>query len=245
MARIRTIKPEFWTDGVVVTMSPFARLMFIGCWNFALCDRGHVADDPTRLKLQILPMDDVDPVALIDELLANERLTRIKLDGGRTFLHIRRFEEHQKIEKRWVPRCPACIGLRLETPPGTSPELARAPESSPDLSRSLPNSPNPAVEGKGREGKRTSSSTAVDAVFDRFWKAYPRKVGKAAAVKSWKAAINRGADPEQMATAAEAFRIQSAHTEKQYIPHPSTWLSQGRYEDEPEPATRSTGWWDN
>lgn len=244
MARIRTIKPEFWTDGVVVTMSPYARLMFIGCWNFALCDRGHVADDPTRLKLQILPLDDVDPVALIDELLANERLERIKLDDGRTFLHIRRFEDHQKIEKRWVPRCPACIGLRPETPPGTSPNLSEPLASSPDLSETPRTSPNPAVEGKGREGKKTSSSTGVDAVFDRFWHAYPRKVGKAAAMKSWKSAIKQGADPEHMADAAEKFRVQTNGTDKQYIPHPSTWLSQGRYDDEPE-SVSSGGWWDN
>jgi hypothetical protein len=44
MARIRTTKPEFWTDGKVVGMSPFARLLFLGSWNFALCDDGHLRD---------------------------------------------------------------------------------------------------------------------------------------------------------------------------------------------------------
>ena len=36
MARIRTIKPEFWTSEQVVECSPTARLLFIGLWNF--CD---------------------------------------------------------------------------------------------------------------------------------------------------------------------------------------------------------------
>ena len=36
MARIRTIKPEFWTDEKVVTLPFEARLLFIGMWNF--CD---------------------------------------------------------------------------------------------------------------------------------------------------------------------------------------------------------------
>jgi hypothetical protein len=36
MARIRTVKPEFWTSEQVMELSPLARLAFIGMWNF--CD---------------------------------------------------------------------------------------------------------------------------------------------------------------------------------------------------------------
>ncbi|STV36571.1 primosomal protein I [Klebsiella pneumoniae] len=35
MARIRTVKPEFWTDEKVVECSIPARLLFIGLFNFA------------------------------------------------------------------------------------------------------------------------------------------------------------------------------------------------------------------
>jgi hypothetical protein len=41
MARIRTIKPEFWTDEKVVECSFEARLMFIGMFNFA-DDKGNL-----------------------------------------------------------------------------------------------------------------------------------------------------------------------------------------------------------
>lgn len=34
MARIRTIKPEFWTSEQVMGCAPLARLLFIGLWNF-------------------------------------------------------------------------------------------------------------------------------------------------------------------------------------------------------------------
>jgi len=34
MARIRTIKPEFWTAEQVMELSRDARLLFIGMWNF-------------------------------------------------------------------------------------------------------------------------------------------------------------------------------------------------------------------
>ena len=35
MARIRTIKPEFWIDDVIVELPFETRLLFIGIWNFA------------------------------------------------------------------------------------------------------------------------------------------------------------------------------------------------------------------
>ncbi len=38
MARIRSIKTEFWTAEQVMECSPIARLLFIGMWNF--CDDG-------------------------------------------------------------------------------------------------------------------------------------------------------------------------------------------------------------
>jgi hypothetical protein len=38
MARIRTVKPEFWTSEQVMNCSRDARLLFIGMWNF--CDDG-------------------------------------------------------------------------------------------------------------------------------------------------------------------------------------------------------------
>lgn len=58
MARIRTIKPEFWTSEQVMELSPMARLLFIGLWNFC-DDRGvHPAAYKT-LKAEVFPADDV------------------------------------------------------------------------------------------------------------------------------------------------------------------------------------------
>jgi len=33
--RIRSIKPEFWKSETVAALSPLARLLFIGLWNYA------------------------------------------------------------------------------------------------------------------------------------------------------------------------------------------------------------------
>ncbi len=151
MARIRTIKPEFWTDGKVVKLSAFARLLFIGTWNFARCDAGHLDDDPEALKLKVLPTDKVNPEKLVQELMAAGVIERHESEDGRRFLKIRRFTDHQKIDDRWATRCPYC-----SLPNSTK------------LTETRANSPQEGMgrDGKGKEEEKTppAKPTAKD-----FW----------------------------------------------------------------------------
>jgi hypothetical protein len=112
MARMRVLKPEFWSDGNMTALTRDARLFYIGMWNFA-CDGGHVPADPMALKLQILPADDVDPFALVNELLDMERI-QLRETEGRKYLSILRFRDHQKIDARWQSRCPYCKGEQAD-----------------------------------------------------------------------------------------------------------------------------------
>jgi hypothetical protein len=108
MARIRTIKPEFWSDEHVVELTAFARLLFIGLWNF-VDDFGRVAFSPIRLKLQIFPADDLDVLALFAELEGGGLVTVYTLEGQR-ILQVDGFRKHQKIDKRLPSRFPAPPG---------------------------------------------------------------------------------------------------------------------------------------
>lgn len=66
--------------------------------------------------------------------------------------------------------------------------------------------------------------------FAVFWSAYPRREGKGAAQKAW-----GKLDDEQKRAALAALPAHAerwATSERQYIPHPSTWLNQRRWEDE-------------
>jgi len=97
MARIRTIKPEFWTDEKIVRLPFEARLLFIGLWNFC-DDEGFLYEQSERIRMQILPNDDVDTEALLDLLVAAVLLERFSLSNGRGFaLRIAHFLEHQKV----------------------------------------------------------------------------------------------------------------------------------------------------
>lgn len=69
--------------------------------------------------------------------------------------------------------------------------------------------------------------------FDAFWAAYPRKIGKDAAAKAF-ARRRVGAELLQsMLSAVEAQRDsdQWRRDGGQFIPHPATWLNEGRWMD--------------
>jgi len=104
MARIRTVKPEFWTDEKIVTISPLARLVFIGLWNF-VDDHGRAPCSPARMKMQILPADPADFPQLLAELSGIGLVTVYTVDG-KQFLQVNGFEKHQKIDKRAKSKYP-------------------------------------------------------------------------------------------------------------------------------------------
>lgn len=70
--------------------------------------------------------------------------------------------------------------------------------------------------------------------FATFWAAYPKKAGKAAALKAWNKLAPDVVLQEQMGKALEVQK-QSQQWRKdggQYIPMPATWLNGRRWEDE-------------
>jgi hypothetical protein len=141
MARIRTIKPEFWTDSKIVRLSPTARLLFIGIWNFA-DDYGCVEADPFQLKLKVLPAEPCDPDPLLDELHAAGLLVTLT-NGTDTFWQVRGWEKHQKIDRRSKPT--------YGDPDSWHPA---APSPSPAEPPRIPPSPRDGREGKGRDQGR-------------------------------------------------------------------------------------------
>lgn len=77
-------------------------------------------------------------------------------------------------------------------------------------------------------------SRADEDRFSRFWAAYPRKVGKQAAKKSWSRLHPSEELTQAILQAVEAQKQSRQWRENngQFIPNPATWLNQGRWEDE-------------
>jgi len=100
MSRIRTVKPDFWVSEQVISCSPFARLLFIGLWNFC-DDHGVHPASYVRLKAEIFPMDSfsIEEVKQwVDELIANDLLREYAVNNKRYWI-VTGWHNHQRIDK--------------------------------------------------------------------------------------------------------------------------------------------------
>lgn len=72
--------------------------------------------------------------------------------------------------------------------------------------------------------------------FLAFWQAYPLKKGKDAAAKAFAKALTRIEEPDPLSIILAGIeRCQREWDDPKYIPHPATWLNQGRWADEETP----------
>jgi hypothetical protein len=69
--------------------------------------------------------------------------------------------------------------------------------------------------------------------FNDFWKIYPRKVAKAEAKKAWDKAIKN--TPAEDILAGVQRYAQDPYRQDLYTAHPTTWLNQERWGDDPLP----------
>lgn len=230
MARIRSIKPEFWTSEQVMECSPNARLMFIGMWNFA-DDCGRLPCSPKSIKAQIFPSDDIslDTIrGMINELSANGLLLIYSVED-KDYLQITGWS-HQRIDK---------------------PQAAKYPAPFFDDSTTTPRTLPPDRKGEDRKGKEkdTRAASPSNAHFEEFKKDYPKRAGNygwKAAERKYLALVKTGVDPVAINTAnrrhAEEMRkLKRIGTE--FVPMPASWLNQEDFSEsamaalaEPPPA---------
>lgn len=239
--RIRTVKPDFWKSEDVAELSWDARLVWIGLWNYVE-DNGVGKSSPQLITGELFSLDE-GPVATLarviralDELSARGRIIRYEWRDVK-LLYVVGFDSHQRIDRPskghgWP--APSTI----PGPPASSVDLLD--EDSTNARRGL----DAVVVVGVVEGEKHWSANAdhtqpevvridLNACFEEFWEVYPRKVARVAAKASYGRAVRR-AKPETILAAAARYRDDPNRT-AQYTAHPTTWLNQGRWDDEPQP----------
>lgn len=249
MPKIRGVKPELWTDENFVELSPLARLLWIGLWNFA-CDNGHVQDKSKQIKMRILPTDDANCAELLREIEAQDLIERA--DG---WITIPNLTHHQKPHKRWYVTCdkPGC-----ELPEGASYGF---PKRESTVEQPLSNREQPLsnggstadvdgdVDGDGdlkvKEPSRASRSETEPTRFDEFWTTYDKRRGRKAALNKYRQALKKPGVTEALLIASAASYIEWQRDEgkhPQFTKDPATWLNGEHWNDErvarPQPLTR-------
>lgn len=110
MARIRTIKPDFWKSEAIAALPMRARLTFIGLWSY-VDDNGVGIDNEKLIAAELFPLEDDPRETLanvsrdIQTLAEHGRIVRYTVSGKR-YLFVANWFEHQKIDKPGKPRYP-------------------------------------------------------------------------------------------------------------------------------------------
>lgn len=193
MARIRTIKPEFFTSADICALPPLARLLYVALWCEA--DReGRFVWNPRTFKIRYLPEDTCD-IEKLCQLLVDAGLVARYENDGEQLAYIPTFSAHQQVNNRESDS-------RLSEPPEEVTRQARVRHAS----GTRPDACKPTHERKGKEGK--GSLTTIDENFSvpDDWLALAREtnpgidwrreairfashhVAKGSAFKDWKAA---------------------------------------------------------
>lgn len=167
-------------------------------------------------------------------------------DGTRTWRHLRADRELERSDsiitarqeasriahaKRW-----GALRARKEC----DSDAKRMPNAS-QAQCQTPAQPQPQPQRNTNTKPLVDKSTGVSG-FDAFWQAYPKKAGKGAARKVFER-IKPDAQLQRTMLAAVAKQSTWAQWTKdggQFIPNPTTWLSQQRWEDEAPHAASSS-----
>lgn len=109
MARIRTIKPEFWDDERLGRLSALARLTFLGMISLA-DDAGRGRGQVKFLKARLHAYDDHVTVEALETAVREISEARIAVfyeSGGDLYYWVRKFKDHQVINRPSPSRLPA------------------------------------------------------------------------------------------------------------------------------------------
>lgn len=95
MARIRTIKPDFFKNEQLADLPMTARLLFIGLWTLA-DKEGRLEDRPKRIKVELFPYDNLDCDKELARLQNSGFIIRYEV-GEMKVIKVLNFTIHQRI----------------------------------------------------------------------------------------------------------------------------------------------------
>lgn len=164
MARLRTLKPSFFTNDILAEVDPLGRLLFQGLWCIA--DReGRLEDRPKRIKAEVLPYDTCNVDALLDDLARLGFIVRYAVAEQR-YIQVTNFGKHQTPHiKEAASTIPAPDKHGASTVRHTPQESASTPsylDPDPVVGSSSGNldTDRPPLPPKGG-GKRTKAKTTI------------------------------------------------------------------------------------
>lgn len=250
MARIRTIKPEFWTDEDLSSISAEAALLAIALLNYA-DDEGYFKAHPGLVRAACMPLRDTS-VKVSDMLGELTEISYIRVgtgSDGKRYGQIVNFAKHQVINRAAQSQIrkisitwDSFTEDSLKTHGALTDVSLLEKEMEKEMEQGKEREVEVEVEGgcKGetmaecsvseKPAAPASGACVTDANFEIFWAQYPQRHGanpKPRAFRGWAARIRQGAMPDEMIAGAMAYaqycdRLRITGTE--YVMQAATFL---------------------
>lgn len=247
MARMRSLKPEFWLDRKLArSLTRDQRLLYLGLWNQA-DEHARAQADPRLVQGQVFPYeDDLTPgdIAVMLKALEVAGVVQLYEVDGDPYLYLPNLGRHQRLE-------PNKVDSRHPAPPeqDTDQQVCAAPELG--ANESARRSDEPAAPRKQVAAKHVAGSREHvagtrgpdgpapdrDDGFAEFWDAYPKREAKRRAEQAWRQALKR-ADADTIMAGLRRFRWPD---DPKFVPLPASWLNADRWADQPPLAAVGSG----
>ena len=207
-----------WLDPWFADLTPEQKLLWLYLCD--MCDNSGVVDLSIRLAQAIIGGEE----NIKENLTALSHRVKV-IDGGKyhlpTFVDFQfgKLSEHSNLHKSVI----SCLKKNKIDHPIFKGTL-RVPEG------------YLKGTGKGKGKGIVKVKVKADDNFEKFWSAYPKKIGKGAALAAWgKLGITDDLKERIILAVEQQAKSQQWKKENgQFIPHPATWLNQSRWEDEVE-----------
>lgn len=243
MARIRTIKPDYWKSERMAAQLPGAdgreaRRMFVGLWNLAE-DHGVLRAAPAYIRAELYPYDEdvtaADVSRWLGMLEASGFIARFQRDGS-SYAWVRGFTEHQRINRPTKPTLPepsqqecgrslSAHGVLTESSLSAHGGLTAGREgkgmevegkgnpASGDPVAAMGGLTVPAITQNALPDRRVNASDTIRDKLERVW---TQKRGRAPSPNWWSDRAFRPAFEASGGDEAEILRVFAAALDRQY-----------------------------
>lgn len=254
MARIRTIKPEFWRSPDIMQLDLFQRLLYIGMWNLS-DDEGRGEYNPAAIAADLFLTEySLNPHGVLTQVenafteYSNRGMIRLYRVKKRDYFEIINWRDHQRINRPSASKFPsfdqqeqeihapltedslnAHGGLTGGREQGSGNRDQGKEHELNDLSDSVESNDSDNSDSPKPAPKKNEYPDD----FKAFWKVYPKKTGKIPAFEAWKKA-KRKASVEEIIAGAHRY-ANDPNRDPGYTKNAQGWLNDGRWMDEPLP----------
>lgn len=219
----RIIKESICTSDTVDCLSWFEEVFFYRLM-VNVDDYGRLDARPAILKARMFPLKtNVSEKTIAETLskLESAGLLRTYSVNEKLFLALITWSEHQTIRN-----------LKSKYPSPDDADNTAIEINCKQMQADASKCPRNPIQSESNPIQFKSKSNPI--AFDRFWTVYPKKTAKAVAKKAFDKIAPDDALLDTMIKSVESFKKtqQWLKDDGQYIPNPTTWLNQRRWEDE-------------